>query len=151
MQQLMTPKNVERYLKGELTWAQLSGISMEQAYAIAELGYNLLTQGKLDDAEKIFLGLIAVNPKDGYFQSVLGSILAKKERFKEALEAFDSAAVLNPKDAHLFLARAEVKLRLGLLKEALHDLHKVEELAKGADSKPQARARALAATLEAAS
>lgn len=146
MEELMTSQSVNLYLKGELTWAQIAGISIEQAYAIAELGYNLFTQGKLDEAEKIFLGLIEVNPKDGYFQSVLGSIFARQDRLKEALVAFNTAVSLGQADAHVFLNRAEISLQSGDLQEALQDLRRVMELDSNFQSKTHLRAKALAAT-----
>jgi predicted Zn-dependent protease len=145
MEQLMTPQSVERYLKGELTWAQIAGVSMEQAYAIAELGHNLFTQGKLVDAEKIFLGLVEVNPKDGYFQGVLGSILARQGRLDDALEALTRASQLGPVDSHVFVNRAEILLRLGRLEEGLADLRRVLEIDPNPTSPTHMRAKAMAA------
>jgi predicted Zn-dependent protease len=146
MEQLLTPENVARFLDGELTWAQISGTSIEQAYAMAELGYNLFTQGKLDEAEKIFRGLIAMNSKDPYFHSVLGSIFARQNKLENALNALDMAASLGPRDPHVFVNRAEIYIQLGKFDEALADLRHVLENDPHGTTTTHLRARAMAAS-----
>jgi len=140
MEQLMTPERVSSFLKGEINWSQLVGISMDQAYAIAEIGFNLLNQGRLEDAEKIFVGLCAMNPQDGYYQSVLGSIFARQDKLDDAKRALELAAKLGYEDPHVLVNKAEISLRQGKLSEALPDLERVLE----GDNTTQAGVRAKA-------
>lgn len=145
MEQLMTEESVERYLNGEINWAQMSGLSMDQAYGIAELGYNLLTQGRLKDAETIFVGLVEMNPSDGYFRGVLGSIWARQGKSELALEAFNQAVSLGSKDPLVFVNRAEILLSFGRLDQALADLKHVLEQEQNPAKPAHIRAKAMAA------
>ncbi|MES2504525.1 MAG: hypothetical protein V4534_06570 [Myxococcota bacterium] len=51
--------------------AELIGISKEEAYEMAEIGYRLLLQGKSAEAATIFEGLLVLNPDDNYLQNLL--------------------------------------------------------------------------------
>ncbi len=51
--------------------AELLGVSKDQAYEVAELGYRLLLQGKSAEAITIFEGLLVLNPEDSYLQNLL--------------------------------------------------------------------------------
>ena len=55
----ITSEKLEQWIKGEITWAQVEGITMDQAYAFAELGYQLFEQGRYEDAQQIFEGLVS--------------------------------------------------------------------------------------------
>lgn len=123
----MSNERVSLFLNGELNWAQLVGISADEAYAMAEIGFNLLTQGRLEDAEKIFLGLVAMNPDDGYFHCVLGSIFARQGRLGEAKKELETCERLGYADSQVFVNRAEIAIKQGLLYEALADLERVSE------------------------
>lgn len=143
--QTVTPENMNRFVRGELTWAQVTGVSMEQAYAMAELGYNLFNQGKFEDARKIFEGLIVLNPFDGYFHAMLGAVFARQNKPEEALRAFNIAAGLEPKDSQVFVNRAEIYLRTGKFEEALSDLRQAIEIDPEGNNPAVIRARAMAA------
>ncbi len=54
-----------------MSLAELIGISKNDAYEIAELGYQLLLQGKSEEAIKIFEGLLILNPNDSYIKNLL--------------------------------------------------------------------------------
>ena len=69
---------------------------MDQAYAFAEL-YQLFEQGRYDESQQIFEGLVIANPYDGYFHSVLGSIYARKDMHEEAVE-YTIASELDDED-----------------------------------------------------
>jgi len=89
---------VSGFLVGDITLAQLEGISAEEMYSIADTGYDLFEAGKLEDAKKIFEGLACYNPMDAYFHSVLGSIYQKEENFEEATKQYRGAVELYPED-----------------------------------------------------
>lgn len=54
-----------------MSLAELIGISKNDAYEIAELGYQFLLQGKTEEAIKIFEGLLVLNPEDSYIKNLL--------------------------------------------------------------------------------
>ncbi len=120
----VTPENIAKFIRGEMTWAQVQGLSMEQTYGIAEIGYQLFSQGKYSEAKKIFEGLIVLNPYDGYFHSVLGSILARTGESDKAIQEYSIAINLEPKDLQILVNRAELILKKGQFEEALSDLKK---------------------------
>jgi len=142
----MSNERVSLFLKGELNWAQLVGISVDEAYAMAEIGFNLLTQGRLEDAEKIFLGLVSMNPTDGYFHCVLGSIFGRQGRLEEAHKELQACVELGYVDSQVFVNRAEIALKQGQLYEALADLERVIE-SEPTNSPPAMRAQAMLQTV----
>lgn len=142
--QTLTPENIRRFVEGELSLAQIMGLSMDQAYAVAELGYNLFNQGKLNEALQIFEGLVVLNPYDGYFHGMVGAIYARKGEADKALEALTHAAGLEPKDPQVFVNRAEIYLNRGSFEEALDDLKVAIELDPDGNNPAVTRARALA-------
>src|SRR5690606_12855144 len=48
---------LERFVKGEITLAELEGVDAESQNKLVHLGYRLLTSGKLEDARLLFEGL----------------------------------------------------------------------------------------------
>ncbi len=143
--QTLTVKNLERFLLGELTLAQVQGITMEQAYAYAQLGYNVLQQGKLEDARKVFEGLVVLNPYDAYFHSVLGSVLARQENKDRALKEFTIAINLESQDPYVFVNRAELLLEREQYDDALEDLNMAIKLDKTGKHPAIQRAKTLLA------
>lgn len=86
------------FLVGDITLAQLEGVTAEEMYSIADTGYDLFEAGKLEDAKKIFEGLACYNPMDAYFHAVLGSIYQREENYEEATKQYRGAVELYPED-----------------------------------------------------
>ena len=59
---------LQAFVEGKLTLAELEGISLEEQFEMATSGHTFLQNDKLADAEKVFLGLTLLNPKQPYFQ-----------------------------------------------------------------------------------
>src|SRR5690242_19042898 len=57
----LSDENLTKFVLGEITWAELTGLTMQDAYAFAELAYNLFEQGKYDQAQTIVEGLVISN------------------------------------------------------------------------------------------
>jgi len=138
-------EKMSKFIRGEMTLAQVQGISMEQAYAMAEMGYQLFLQGKYKEAQTIFDGLIVLNPYDGYFHSVSGSIWARLGQDDKAINEYSIAINLSPKDSQVLVNRAELLLRKGQFEDALNDLKKAIDLNPEGNNSAVARARALVA------
>jgi len=129
---------------GEITWAELTGLTMQDAYAFAEIAYNLFEQGKYDQAQTVVEGLVISNPYDGYFHSLLGSIYGRKGMHEEAQEEYSIALELNPKDLASYVNRAEILLQHGEIEGTLKNLKKTIKLDPKDEEPFGIRARALA-------
>ena len=139
-----TDQNLTKFVLGEITWAELTGLTMQDAYAFAEIAYNLFEQGKYDQAQTVVEGLVISNPYDGYFHSLLGSVYGRKGMHEEAQEEYSIALELNPKDLASYVNRAEILLQHGEIESALEDLKKAVELDPKGEEPFGIRARALA-------
>ena len=139
-----TAENFQKFVRGEMTWGQLQGLTMEQAYAMAQLGYTQFEQGRYKEAQAIFEGLVVSNPYDAYFHTVLGSIYARTDRSTDAAEEYSLAIELDPDNIAARTNRAELLLQHGEFKMALDDLKAAIDLDKTGNDPNAARARALA-------
>lgn len=137
-------ENLTKFVLGEITWAELTGLTMQDAYAFAEIAFNLFEQGKYDQAQTIVEGLVISNPYDGYFHSLLGSIYGRKGMHEEAQEEYSIALELNPNDLASHVNRAEILLQHGEIEKALMDLKQAVDLDPKGEQPFGIRARALA-------
>lgn len=140
-----TPENFKKFLFGKITWAQLEGMTMEQAYSIAEFGYTMYQQGRYKDARTLFEGLVIGNPYDPYFHAMLGAIYTKLDLHEEAAQEFSIAIELDPEDINSYVNRGELLLQHGEFEAAMEDLKAAIELDPKGENPASLRARALAA------
>lgn len=102
-----------RYARGELTWAEVEGITFQQAMEMARTGCELAALGRLSDAQIIFEGLVAMNPKDSSSHAALGNVYQKQNRIDDALACYDRAIELFEGNVVALSARGELRLRRG--------------------------------------
>ena len=102
---------IKGFILGDLTLAQLEGISAEDIYAVADMGYDLFEEGKIEEAKKIFEGLYTYNPMDPYFHAVLGSIYQRQSNFAEAASHYATAVELYPEDVTAWTNLGETQLQ----------------------------------------
>jgi tetratricopeptide (TPR) repeat protein len=140
-----TEENLVKFVVGEITWSELTGLTMQEAYSFAEIAYNLFEQGKYDQAQTIVEGLVISNPYDGYFHGLLGAIYGRKGMHEEAQEEYSIAIDLDPTNLSAYVNRAEIFLQHGDIEKALKDLKKAIELDPKGEKPFGVRARALAA------
>ena len=145
-----TEENFKKFLFGKITWAQLEGMTMEQAYAIAEFGYTMYQQGRYKDARTLFEGLVIGNPYDPYFHAMLGAIYTKLDMHEEAAQEFSIAIELDPEDINSYVNRGELLLQHGEFEYAMEDLKAAIDLDPDGKNPASLRARALAAATAAA-
>lgn len=131
---------VQGFLLGDLTLAQLEGISAEEMYAVASLGHDLLEEGKVEEARKIFEGLNVYNPMDSYFHAILGSIYERQDRFEDAARHYKSAVELYPEDVNSWTGLGETLLRWC---GALHAAGEVEKAAEAFEGAVEALSKAI--------
>jgi len=112
---------LNEFVLGNITLGELEGIGKEVQYQIAERGYKLLNAGKLKEAEKIFKGLITLDPFDSYFHTVLGSIHQRQDMKDEAIEEYSRALKVNPFNPTALANRGEIYFQQGRVLEATQD------------------------------
>ncbi|MEZ4271944.1 MAG: hypothetical protein R3C68_11100 [Myxococcota bacterium] len=141
--ELFTLDRFEKFVMGEMTLAEFQGMTIDEAYAIAEHGYAFFEGGRYEDARVIFEGLSACNPYDAYFHNMIGAIYQQLDRREEALDRYTLAIVLDREHAPAFVNRAELLLERGNFEIATEDLKRVIELDPDAKTQAGMRARAL--------
>lgn len=144
VEKLHTPARVEKYLRGEITLAELNGLNGPEMLEMAVVGFQMYEQGKYEEAKVIFLGLQSLEPREAYFATALGAVYLAQEDLDAAEYQFNAAIVLNPKELSSYVNRGEVFLRKGKIIEAAGDFKKVLDLDPQQKDPLTARARVLA-------
>jgi tetratricopeptide (TPR) repeat protein len=150
LMETMSPDRVEKFIMGELTLGQLYGIAIEEAYSIAEIGYTMMEQGRLKDAQTVFQGLVISNPYDGYFHAVLGSIYQKLGMVDGAIEEYTLALGLDPANVEAYVNRGELLISKGDFLDAAADFKRAIDLDPNGENPVANRARTLASIVAAA-
>lgn len=144
VEEMYSPENFEKFILGEITWAQLQGMTMDEAYNIAEYAYGLYQEGKYHDARTVFEGLVICNPYDAYFHNMLGAVYQQLDMKDEAAEEYTLAIELDSDNLHARVNRGELLLQNGEFDKALDDLKTAIELDPEGRDAAGVRARALA-------
>lgn len=110
------------WAKGESTLMELKGYAPEELYAIAQHGYALFLNGKVRDAQVVFEGLVAVDPRNDYYYRALGVVYHRLGDAQRAIRQFSHAITVNPSSATAYVNRAEVHIARRDTEEALKDL-----------------------------
>jgi tetratricopeptide (TPR) repeat protein len=135
------PKMVEAFLTGHITLGDLEGITKQEQYEMAKIGHSYLTTGRLDKAKTVFTGLLALDPFDAYFHTVLGSIAQQEGRLPEAEAHYGKALKINPFSATAYANRGEVRVQMGRLDEGAEDLINAIQKDPGGTEQATIRAR----------
>lgn len=148
------PGQLEDFARGSITLAQLEGISKDELEKMADVGYALLSQGKLDDSERIFAGLIALDPYNAYAHMGYGAVLQRLERYEESERAYVRALQIDGQATAVWANLGEVQILQGKLAEAVQSLTKAvviggNDRSDAAALRAQATLRALMQQLEA--
>lgn len=139
-----TREDLAKFVRGEVTFSELTGMSMEEAYAFAEIGWTLLDQGKLAEAQAVVAGLVLANPYDSNLHALLGAIYGRRGLHDEALREYGTAIDLDGKNLAAHVNRAEILLRTGKIPQAVEDLKAAVALDPKGEKPAGVRARALA-------
>lgn len=142
---------IEMIANGEATIAQAAGLTRSQLYEIAGKAYQLFGQGRLEEARKIYEGLVAADPFDSVFHCHLGAVLWRAGDTRRAFEEFDAAVRYNYANVDALASRGELLIGRGEFEKGVEDLSRALHY-DPAGSKPSTqRARALLLSLRAAS
>jgi tetratricopeptide (TPR) repeat protein len=121
---------VKKWASGDVTLQELKGYSKDELYAISQHGYTLFLNGKVKDAQVIFEGLIAVDPRNDYYYRALGVVYHRQGDAERALRQFGHAITVAPKAAAGYINRAEVHIARRDLDRALIDLDRAVQVSK---------------------
>ncbi len=135
-------RKLQAYARGELTWAEVEGMTFEEAQAIARMGCELAAAGRLEEARVLFEGLVEGNPKDAAARAALGTVYQKLGRAQEALAAYDAALARDPRNPVALANRGELYLRQGN-KQGISDVGHAVEADPNGETSSGRRARAL--------
>lgn len=121
-------KDLEEFINGDSTWADVQGIPQQMLLDVAERGYLKFKGGRLKDAEIIFKGLSILDHKTAYYHTALGAIYQKQENYLDALAEYTVAVELDPEDTTAYVNRGEIYYLLGLEDEPLQDFESAIKL-----------------------
>src|SRR5262245_16809689 len=99
----MALKNIEEFIEGDATWAQVQGVPQQMLVDIAERGYLKFKSGRLGEAETLFKGLSMIDHKTAYYHTALGAIYQKQEKYLDALAEYTVATELDPQDTTAYV------------------------------------------------
>ena len=129
---------LKQVARGDLGLNCYFGMNDEQIETIASFGHALMKQGQFDDAEDIFKGLVAFEPKSFYGFAGLGAIQLHQSYELEgeeldavlvsAEENLRKATELAPNEATPYANLFEVLLKQARLKEAADTFQKAYAL-----------------------
>lgn len=95
-QMTLTAEDLEALADGSKSLAQTQGLEFNDLENLAAVGSELFDQGRIDDAQVIFEGLLAT--EDGYYggHAGLGAIALENGNFGESIDHLSRAVELNP-------------------------------------------------------
>lgn len=99
----------------------------EELRVMLESGLVLRESGRLDEAEKIFLGVREIAPQSDVPLVALSSIAARRGNFEAALELCDEALRHEPNSLYARVNHAEILLYQKRKKEAETELREIIE------------------------
>jgi Flp pilus assembly protein TadD len=111
--QTETVSKLKAFARGELTWAEVEGMTFEEAKAIAQVGCELAAAGRYEEARILFEGLVEGNPKDAASRAALGTVYQKLGRLQDAIAEYSGALERDPHNPVALVNRGELYLRQG--------------------------------------
>jgi tetratricopeptide (TPR) repeat protein len=143
LKQNLTPEAARQVLAGEMPLSALFGVSKGQLAEMASLGHQLWKQGRRQEAQKIFRGLLALDEKTYYGHAGMGLVAMSHEDLSAAEQYLNRAFELEPSDASVAVNLGEVLLRQGKLEPAIAALESASKLDPSSSNAGAARARAI--------
>jgi Flp pilus assembly protein TadD len=137
-----TVSKLKAFARGEATWAEVEGMTFEEAKAIAQVGCELAAAGRYEEARILFEGLVEGNPKDAASRAALGTVYQKLGRLQEALTEYSAALERDPRNPVALVNRGELYLRQGQ-RQGFTDVANAVEADPHGETSAGRRARAL--------
>lgn len=138
---------VKRWARGDATLMEIKGYSAEELFYIAQHGYTLFLNGKIQDAQTVFEGLVAIDPRNDYYYRALGVVYHRRGDAERALRQFTNALKVSPSSVAAYVNRAEVHISRRDFEAALEDLDRGIRVSRTSDDPITRKARALRSLL----
>jgi Flp pilus assembly protein TadD len=130
------------FVRGERTWAEVEGMTFEEAKEIAQVGCDLAAAGRCEEARILFEGLVAGNPKDSASRAALGTVYQKLGRLRDAITEYSAALERDARNPVALVNRGELYLRQGN-QQGFTDIANAVEADPHGETSAGRRARAL--------
>lgn len=117
-------KAVKKWAEGRATLRDIKNYTSEELFHIAQCGYTLYLNGKFKDAQVVFEGLVAVDPRNDYYYRALGVVYHRRGDAEKAIRQFNLAVKVAPKSVAAYVNRAEVHISRRDFGEAIADLER---------------------------
>ena len=114
---------VERFLTQGATFKEIKGLTDDEMEAIYTVGYNLVQNGKHQEAEKIFKFLCFFDHLQHKYWLGLGACRKALKDWAGAINAYGFAGLLNVNDPRAAMQASECHTALGNTEEAESGLH----------------------------
>ncbi len=134
---------LQRVIDGTAPLNAFIGLGPDQVQAIAAIGYTSYEQGKIEEAEEIFQGLIALDSTKYFGYAGLGAIALSRGDVEAAHEHLSAALARNPDEPTVLSNLGEVLLRQGKAEEAAAAFQKALTLDPDGRDPGANRARAI--------
>ena len=121
-------EHVERWASGQQTLKEIKDYSDQDLFQIAQHGYTLYLNGKFKDAQTIFEGLVALDPKSDYYYRALGVVYHRRGDAERAIRQFTHAIKVSPGSIAAYVNRAEVHISRRDFSSAIGDLSQAIQL-----------------------
>lgn len=141
-------EKIKKFLKGELSWAEVQGMPKRVVREVSKLGYLKFKQGNYTQAEILFKGLALIDHNNYYYRVALGATYQKQKLYDQALEEYTKVLMLNDQEKTALTNRGECYLKLKNYAEALNDFNRVVKLDPEEKNPWANRARLLKKKLE---
>jgi tetratricopeptide (TPR) repeat protein len=139
--------DLEAAARREKALAIEMGWTADDAYGVAEFGYDLFQDRAFDVAEPVFRALTLVNGSDAYMWTMLAAVHFKQDRRADAVAEYGIAIDLDPKNVAALTNRGEILLGDRDLDGALADFDAAIALDPLASDSHANRARMLVAAI----
>lgn len=142
-------RKLEKFVSGEMTWAEIKGYSRPMLKELAEIAYLKFKMKEYPTAETLFKGLSIIDHTNWYYRAALGAIYQKQGLYEQAVEEYTIALSLNDTELSVYGNRGECHMRLENHEEAFTDFSAI--LARDPEEKSvwARRARIFVKSLEA--
>jgi Flp pilus assembly protein TadD len=124
---------VAKWARGDVTLQEAKGYTAEELHAVAQQGYTLFLNGKIQDAQVVFEGLVAIDPRNDYYYRALGVVYHRRGDAERAIRQFTNALKVDPRSAAAYVNRAEVHISRRDFENAMQDLEGALKVARAED------------------
>lgn len=137
-----------KFARNWISVADLARLPRKKLTRMAEIGYFKYKFGRVQEAQKIFETLVAVDHANPSFHTALGGVYQKRGRYVDAVVEYTRALRLNTKEVCPYVNRGEIYLRHKNFRKAAEDFRNAILLDPSGQNLWANRARSLVIALK---